>query len=504
MTEAPGGEFDLLIVGGGINGAGIARDAAGRGVKTVLIDQGDFGGATSSASTKLIHGGLRYLEHYEFRLVAESLAEREVLLRIAPHLVSPLRFVMPHVPSLRPAWMIRAGLWLYDRMGGRCSLPASAAVGLDPDGLGAGLKPELSRGFSYFDAWVDDARLVILNLKSAEQHGARLLPRTRLIAATRHQGKWRATLEDVNRGARHELSARVLVNAAGPWVKDVTERSESPVAAAVRLVKGSHIVVPRIHRGDHAYILQNTDRRVIFMIPWQQTHTLIGTTDVIIESLAQADAISDGETGYLLAAVNRYLAHSLGEGDVAWTYTGVRPLYDNGRGDPAAITRDYTLVVDDRDRAVQLAVFGGKLTTYRKLAETVLARLAPWLAFRRAPWTSGEALPGGGFDPGARGAELQRIGAAYPQMPVDVLRELFDRHGLGLPTLLGAARNIDDLGRDFGGGLYQREAEYFIANEWALAADDILWRRSKAGLRMSPAQREEFADWFAGRPMPSK
>lgn len=498
MIPAQGTEFDLLIVGGGINGAGIARDAAGRGVRTVLVDQGDFGGATSSASTKLIHGGLRYLEHYEFRLVAESLAEREVMLRLAPHLVSPLRFVMPHVPSLRPAWIIRLGLWLYDRMGGGRSLPASEGVRLRADGYGVALKPDLSRGFSYFDAWTDDARLVILNLKSAREHGATLLPRTRLVAAARHGGRWRAVLEDAASGKRFELLARVLVNAAGPWVKGVTDRSESPVAAKVRLVKGSHIVVPRVHRGDHACILQNTDQRVIFLIPFEEAFTLIGTTDAVIESIDQAQAITVEETRYLLAAVNRYLVQPLSESDVVWSYTGVRPLYDDGKGDPAAITRDYTLVVDDRAGAVQLAVFGGKLTTYRKLAETVLARLAPWLGYRRGPWTGSEALPGGGFEPAARELALQDLCAAYAQLPPGLLRQLFRRHGLGVAAILGDARSLDDLGRDFGGGLYQREAEYLIAEEWALAADDILWRRTKAGLHMSPRQREEFAAWFAG------
>lgn len=492
-------DFDLLIVGGGINGAGIARDAAGRGVRTALVDQGDFGGATSSASTKLIHGGLRYLEYYEFRLVAESLAEREIMLRLAPHLVSPLRFVMPHVPALRPAWMIRVGLWLYDRMGGRSILPGSAGVRLRGHPQGAGLKPELTRGFSYFDARVDDARLVILNLKSASEHGATLLPRTRLIAATRENGRWRATLETVTDGQRFELYARVLINAAGPWVKNVIDRTEGQVAASVRLVKGSHIVVPRVHAGDHAYILQNTDKRVIFIIPFQENYSLIGTTDAVIETMDQACSIADEETRYLLAAVNRYLLHPLTESDVIWNYAGVRPLYDDGKGDPAAITRDYTLVVDDRAGAVQLAIFGGKLTTYRKLAETVLDKLSPWLHYRRAAWTASESLPGGGFDPAGRDAELQRLCAAYPQLPPALLRDLFHRHGLAAKDVLGDARTPDDLGRDFGGGLCQREAEYFIAHEWAMAADDILWRRTKTGLRMTAAQRDQFSSWFEAR-----
>ena len=491
-------EFELLVVGGGINGAGIARDAAGRGVKTALIDQGDFAGATSSASTKLIHGGLRYLEYFEFRLVAESLAERGILLRLAPHLVEPLRFVMPHVSALRPAWMIRIGLWLYDRIGGKHILPDSEGVRLRGNPLGAGLKPELTRGFSYFDAWVDDARLVILNLKSAREHGATLLPRTRLIAARRENGGWRATLEEVNSGSHFEVRTRVLVNAAGPWVKNVVDCTEGHVTAQVRLVKGSHIVVPRVHDGDHAYILQNTDKRVIFIIPFQKDYSLIGTTDIDVDNVDQARSIDGEETRYLLAAANRFLVKPQAEFDVVWTYSGVRPLYDDGQGDPAAITRDYTLVLDDREGAVQLAVFGGKLTTYRKLAEAVLDKLGPWLTYRREAWTASETLPGGGFDPARRDAQLDQLFVQYPQLPTELLRQLFERHGLLVPSVLGNAQSIDDLGEDFGGGLYQLEAGYFIASEWALAADDILWRRTKSGLRMTPLQREQFATWFSG------
>jgi glycerol-3-phosphate dehydrogenase len=447
-----GAEYDLLIVGGGINGAGIARDAAGRGLRTLLVEQGDFGGATSSASTKLIHGGLRYLERYEFRLVAESLAEREVMLRIAPQLVKPLRFVMPHVPTLRPTWMIRAGLWLYDRMGGRSSLPGSCGARLDPDGLGAGLKPEFCRGFAYWDTRVDDARLVIANLRSAEGHGAVVLPRTRLVAARRAAGRWLATLASTE--GERQVTARVLVNAAGPWVGDVIERTGTRMPAArVRLVKGSHIVVPRLHGGDHAYLLQNTDRRIVFIIPYLDRWSLIGTTDVAAASTDAPWAITRAETRYLLDAANRYLAHPVTEADIVWSFAGIRPLYDDGKGDPAAITRDYTLVVDDRDGAPELAIVGGKLTTYRKLAETVMARLRPWLNTNRGPWTANEVLP---------------------------------------VTIAPSG----DPGRNFGGGLHQREVEYFVQHEWARTADDILWRRTKAGLAMTPAERASFAAWF--------
>jgi glycerol-3-phosphate dehydrogenase len=447
-------DYDLLIVGGGINGAGIARDAAGRGVRTLLVDQGDFGGATSSASTKLVHGGLRYLEHYEFRLVAESLAEREVMLRIAPQLVKPLQFVMPHVPTLRPAWMIRIGLWLYDRMGGHSSLPGSRGVTLHADGFGAGLKPGFTRGFAYWDTRVDDARLVIANLRSAAEHGATVLPRTRLLSATREAGVWSAALASPE--GERRITARVLVNAAGPWVADVIGRTASAIPKArVQLVKGSHIVVPRVHDGEHAYILQNTDRRIVFIIPWLDRWSLIGTTDVAVDDPDGPWTITPEETRYLLDAANRYLARPIAEADIVWSFAGIRPLYDDGKGDPAAITRDYTLVVDDRDGVPQLAIVGGKLTTYRKLAETVMDRLRPWLATDRGPWTADEALPAGISVQG-------------------------------------------DPGRDFGGGLHQREVEYFVKHEWARSADDILWRRTKAGLAMTPAERASFAVWFQG------
>ena len=489
--------FDLLVVGGGINGAGIARDAAGRGLRVALLEQDDFAGATSSASTKLIHGGLRYLEHYEFRLVAEALAEREVLLRLAPHIARPLRFVMPHVAGLRPAWMIRAGLWLYDHLGGRISLPRSQAVRLTPDGYGAGLDPRIERGYAYSDAWVDDARLVILNLRSAQQHGATVMARTRFVAARRVDGGWQATVEDTASGTRRSLRARVLVNAAGPWVRPVLDATgDGGVRAGVQLVKGSHIVVPRAYGGEHAYILQNDDQRIVFMIPYERDFTLIGTTDVAVASVAEARAISPAETRYLLDAVNRYLARPLGEHAPVWSYSGVRPLYDDGQSDPSAVTRDYTLVVDERDGVAQLAVFGGKITTYRRLAEAVLDKLQPWLRCARGRWTHREPLPGAVPDPVAAHAALL---AERPALPPALLGALSRRHGALAADVLGDARTPADLGRDFGGGLCEREVDWFIGHEWAFAPDDVLWRRTKAGLHMNVAQRAGFARWFEAR-----
>lgn len=486
--------FDLLVVGGGINGAGIARDAAGRGVSVALVERGDFGGATSSASTKLIHGGLRYLEHYEFRLVAEALAEREVLLRIASHIAWPLRFVMPHAEGLRPSWMIRAGLFLYDRLGGPISLPRSGTVRLARDGMGAGLAPRFRTGYAYSDAWVDDARLVILNLRSAQAHGAVLFPRTRFVSARPRAGRWQAIVEHAS-GARETIEARALVNAAGPWVESVAEAAGGRSSrASVQLVKGSHIVVPRVHDQPHAYLLQNDDRRVVFVIPYEGDFTLIGTTDVRVDSIDDARTTGADEIRYLLRAANRYLARPLGERDVVWSYAGVRPLYDDGASDPSEITRDYTLELRRFDGAPQLDVYGGKITTYRRLAEAVLDRLAPGLTYRRGRWTHTEPLPGAVADPAAARADLR---AGHPQLPTALLDALFRRHGALAAQLLHGAETLDALGEDFGGGLYERELRWFVEREWARCADDVLWRRSKAGLHMSERQRRRVAERFA-------
>jgi glycerol-3-phosphate dehydrogenase len=494
--------FDLFIIGGGINGAGVARDAAGRGLSVALCEQGDFAGATSSASTKLIHGGLRYLEYYEFRLVAEALAEREHLLAIAPHISWPLRFVMPHVKELRPRWMIRLGLWLYDHIGGRISLPHSHGVSLTDTPFGAGLRPDLTRGFVYSDAWVDDARLVILNLLSAQRHGAQIFARTRMAGARREGGVWVCTLEDRETGVRREISARAIVNAAGPWVVDVESQlnqqgAGKPQRAGVKLVRGSHIVVPKLFAGEHAYILQNDDRRIVFMIPYEQKFTLIGTTDVPQADMKGGAQISTDEEDYLLRAVNRYLAKPVGRDAIVWRYAGVRPLFDDESDNPSAVTRDYTLMVDDAAGIPSLSVYGGKITTYRRLAESVLEKLAPWLDTKRGPWTREEALPGGEFPSAERNAQLARLFACYPDLPSAWLTRIFQRHGLTAYELLGNAKVMDDLGRDFGGGLTEREVEHFVRHEWARAPEDILWRRTKCGLHMGAEERAAFAEYFS-------
>ena len=500
MDESP---YDLLVVGGGINGAGIARDAAGRGLSVLLVERDDLAAHTSSWSTKLIHGGLRYLEHYEFRLVAESLAEREVLLRAAPHIIDPLAFVLPHEPHLRPAWMIRAGLFLYDRLGGRMTLPRSFGARLAGERWGAGLKPRFTRGFVYSDARVDDARLVVGNAQDAQARGAQIRVRTRLVHAQRDGGVWRATLE--SSGVTQIVTARALVNAGGPWVKDVLASvSAEPVRDNVRHVKGSHIVVPRVHTESHAYILQNADNRIVFVIPYQDRYSLIGTTDVAVEAYDDP-AITPDEIDYLLALANGYLARPLARSDIVWTYSGVRPLYDDGTADPSAITRDYVIKVDalpapvDGGRAPVLSIFGGKITTYRKLAEHALADLAPFFPAMRAPWTRTALLPGGDLPGGDRAKFASELAARYPQLPPALLRALAHRHGTRAFEVLGTARTRADLGEDFGNGLTAREVDHFVAHEWARDATDVLWRRTKCGLGMAPEARDRVAAYLSAR-----
>jgi glycerol-3-phosphate dehydrogenase len=483
---------DLLVIGGGVNGAGIARDAAGRGLSVLLVEKDDLGSATSSSSSKLIHGGLRYLELYEFRLVAEALAEREVLLKVAAHLVWPARFVMPHVPELRPRWMIRAGLFLYDHLARRASLPGSKAVRLDAAPYGAGLQPSLKHGFVYSDCRVDDARLVIANAMDARERGVRVLTRTECVSAMRDGGVWSARLSN-----GEQLRAKAVVNAAGPWVKSVlNERLAQPSADAVRLVKGSHIVLPKLYEGEHAFILQNDDRRVVFMIPYGDIHTLVGTTDIPVPDENTQPQASAEEVAYLCRAVNRYLARAARPEDVVWSYSGVRPLYDDGSDDPSAVTRDYTLRVDDeKGRAPVLSVFGGKITTYRMLAEHALDKLAPYFPGIKPAWTQHTPLSGSDFGGVARVEARDAFFGSHPQLAEAILRPIFRRHGTHSQAVVGDG----NLGEDFGAGLTERELRYFVEHEWAQTADDVLWRRTKAGLLMTPAQRARVAQVLGGR-----
>ncbi|OGA02080.1 MAG: glycerol-3-phosphate dehydrogenase [Betaproteobacteria bacterium RIFCSPLOWO2_02_FULL_62_17] len=500
-------QYDLAIIGGGINGCGIARDAAGRGLSVLVAEAGDLAGATSSASTKLIHGGLRYLEYYEFRLVAEALAEREALLRIAPHIIWPLEFVLPHESHLRPAWMIRMGLFFYDHLGRRAfglggsasTLPASRGVRLAPDGYGKGLNPGFTRGFAYYDCWVDDARLVVLNARSAAARGARIATRTRVTAARRDGEHWHVTLATANGTQREEVSARALVNAAGPWVKSVLDR-EIGIASPgkVRLVRGSHMVVPRIHDRRHAFILQNPDRRIVFMIPYEREFTLIGTTDVAMDEDPSQTRASQAEIDYLCNAASHYTERRLTPRDVVWSYSGVRPLYDDGSDDPSAVTRDYHLLLDE-DGPPLVSIFGGKITTYRRLAEHVMKKLETWFPDTHA-WTATESLPGGDFgDATAKAgfdALFDDLCGRYPRLPGLLLARLARRHGTLARALLGDAQGETDLGEYFGGGLYEAEVRWFINHEWAREAEDVLWRRTKCGLHMSAVERESFAAWM--------
>ncbi|MGE0155046.1 MAG: glycerol-3-phosphate dehydrogenase [Reyranellaceae bacterium] len=500
MAGAREQPFDLFVVGGGINGAGIANDASGRGLAVGLCEMGDFAGATSSASTKLIHGGLRYLEYYEFRLVRESLAEREVLLRKAPHIIWPLRFVLPHEPHLRPAWMIRIGLFLYDHIGGRMSLPKSRSVRLAGTEWGVGLSPRYAKGFVYSDCWVDDARLVILNLMQARAQGAAILPRTQCLNAVREGDLWRIALRDLQSGQDGEVFARGLVNAAGPWVRHLFDALPGVKPGnSVRLVKGSHIVVPRQHAGEHAFILQNRDNRIVFVIPYQNDYTLIGTTDVPYEGEPRAVKITDEEIDYLCAIASEYLARAVTPADVVWTYSGVRPLYDDGSDNPSAVTRDYVFELDaESGQAPLLSIYGGKITTYRELAERALHKLKPFYPAMGPDWTARGPLPGGGLE-----LEFEHyvgaLVARHPALPSDWLHALARRHGSHVDRILQGVHTPADLGRHFGGGLYQREVEWLMREEWAVAAEDVLWRRTKEGLRLDAAQRQDLAAWMEAR-----
>jgi glycerol-3-phosphate dehydrogenase len=422
---------DLLVVGGGINGAGIARDAAGRGLSVVLCEKDDLASATSSASSKLIHGGLRYLEYYEFRLVREALIEREVLLRAAPHIIWPLRFVLPHDRGQRPAWMIRLGLFLYDHLGGRDRLPGTETLALAKAPAGAPLKSSLTKAFCYSDCWVEDARLVVLNALDAKERGVEVLTRTRCTGARRVDGLWQAELEPADGGAPRRLPARAMVNAAGPWVAE-TLRQVAGInrQSTLRLVKGSHIVVPRLYDGPHAYILQHTDRRVVFVIPYEGRFSLIGTTDLPYEGDPAAVSITDDEVGYLCAAVNRYFDRPVEASRIAWSYSGVRPLYDDARENVSAVTRDYVFDIDGGDGAAPLlSVYGGKITTYRKLAEHALAKLQPLLGFTGATWTGRAALPGGDMANADFEAFLGELRRARPWLPAPLARRYARAYG---------------------------------------------------------------------------
>jgi glycerol-3-phosphate dehydrogenase len=484
---------DLLIVGGGVNGTGIARDAAGRGLSVVLCEQDDLASWTSSASSKLIHGGLRYLEHYEFRLVREALAEREVLLASAPHIVHPLRFVLPHHAGLRPGWMLRAGLFLYDHLGGRQDLPGSRRVDLRADASGAPLKSAYRRGFEYSDAAVDDARLVALLALDAAERGAAIHVRTRLVEARPDAGLWRAELETRD-GGRRTIRARALVNAAGPWVETVLALVGGEAdGRAVRLVKGSHIVVPRMYAGAQAYTLQGADGRVVFAIPYQDHFTLVGTTDVPYADDPGRVEASPEEIDYLCRTLAEYFERPPTPADVVWAYAGVRPLFDDGHDNASAVTRDYVLDLQAGEGAPPLlTIYGGKITTFRRLAEHALENLQATLGFDGGPWTAAARLPGGDLPDGDPDAFRHAAAARYPWIPGPTLRRMCDAYGARLDILLAGATSWADLGRDHGAGLTDREVRYLVEHEWAREPQDVLWRRTKLGLHMTADERTAF------------
>lgn len=497
--------FDLAVIGGGINGAGIARDAAGRGLRVLLVEKGDLASATSSASTKLIHGGLRYLEHYAFRLVRESLMERERLWTMAPHIIWPLRFVLPQMPGMRPGWMLRAGLFLYDHLGGRKKLPATKSLDLTRDPAGQPLREGIRSGFEYSDLWVEDARLVVLNARDAEARGASILTREAVIAARRATGSggsfWQIATRHSLTGEERQFAARLLVNAGGPWAGDVTTGVMGlNTPARIRMVQGSHIIVPRLATHDRAYIFQNADGRIIFAIPYETDFTLIGTTDRDYQGDPSQVTISDGEIDYLCRAASEYFKAPITRDQVVWTYSGVRPLYDDGASKAQEATRDYVLHLDAPEGlAPSLAVYGGKLTTYRRLAEHALEKLEPHLpesARGKGGWSGTQPLPGGNFPVEGFEALVSQISARYPFLATRQARRLARGYGMDVFEMLGEARSAADLGRAFGAGLTSREIAWLTSREWALSADDILWRRSKLGLHMSQAERAEVEGLF--------
>jgi glycerol-3-phosphate dehydrogenase len=488
--------YDLLVVGGGINGVGIARDAAGRGLSVLLVERTDLASATSSASSKLVHGGLRYLEQYEFRLVRESLAEREVLLTAAPHIIWPLRFVLPIHAGLRPPWVLRAGLFLYDHIGGRKVLPPTRTVRRGRDDALLPLADRYVQGFEYSDCWADDARLVVINALDAAARGACIEPGWNVTAARREGELWHVDMVS-NTGRQRTVRASGLVNAAGPWVQDVLRLTGSTRRSSLRLVKGSHVVVPRLYDGPQAFTLQTSDRRIVFIIPYQDDFTLIGTTDIPFTGDPSTVAASDEEVHYLCDLASEYMKAPITGAQAVWSYSGVRPLYDDGDVSASTVTRDYVFDLDTAaGRAPLLSVYGGKLTTYRKLAEHAMSELRGPLRFDAREWTRGSTLPGGDIPNGDFEAFVREQAARYAWAPPKLIRRLCRAYGTHAEQLLGNAQGLGDLGEEFGPGLYEAELQFMRDKEWARSGADALWRRSKLGLRLDRAQQEHVAAWF--------
>ncbi|MEM6939691.1 MAG: glycerol-3-phosphate dehydrogenase [Pseudomonadota bacterium] len=515
-------EYDLLVIGGGVNGCGIARDAAGRGLSVCLAEMNDIGSATSASSTKLFHGGLRYLEYFEFRLVREALIERETLLKAMPHIAWPMRFVLPYHSSMRfdsstptsrllntvmpwmkgrrPAWLIRLGLFLYDNLGGREILPGTRRLNLRTATEGAPLDPKFAHAYEYSDCWVEDSRLVVLNARDAQARGAQILTREKVVSADVEDGLWRVTLQHTQSGSQQTLRAKMVVNAAGPWVGDVLSGTlKSNSQDGVRLVRGSHIVTKRLYAHDKCYFFQGTDGRIIFAIPYETDFTLIGTTDTDHPDARITPECTPEERDYLIRFVNQYLAKNITQDDIVWTYSGVRPLYDDGASSASAATRDYVLKLDQSRGAATLNIFGGKITTYRRLAEGALEEIAKVLPNAGARWTAGAPLPGGDFPVDGVSDLIASLRLSYPFLDAAWALRLIRAYGTEAWALMGDAKTPADLGIDFGATLSEREVDWQMTHEHALYAEDVVWRRTKLGLRMTPAEITVLEDWMKGR-----
>jgi len=496
--------YDIAIIGGGINGCGIARDAAGRGYSVFLGERGDLANGTSSGSTKLIHGGLRYLEYYEFRLVRESLKEREILWAMAPHIIWPLRFVLPHSKGLRPAWMLRLGLFLYDHIGGRKLLPGTKVLDLERNSAGKPLRPGFHKAFEYSDCWVDDARLVVLNARDAADRGAIIRTRTSFTRIVREHDHWSATVRDERTGEEREIRARLIVNASGPWVDEVVGHIAGVnTKRNVRLVQGSHIVVRKLFEHDRCYFFQNADGRIVFAIPYEQDFTLIGTTDRDYDGSPEDVEISDEEIEYLLAAAGEYFKARVTRDDIVWTYSAVRPLFDDGASKAQEATRDYVLKLEGRANQPKLLnIFGGKITTYRRLSEAVLSKIDAEFGRDTPSWTGQAALPGGDFAIDGYEQQVAELVGTFPFLDPATTRRLVRCYGTRAQEILDDATTWEDLGENFGAGLTEREVAYLQASEWAEEVDDIIWRRSKLGLRLAPDEKAKLAEWLHRHPTP--
>ncbi len=491
--------YDLLIIGGGINGTAIARDAAGKGLKVLLCERDDLASHTSSKSTKLIHGGLRYLEYYEFNLVRHALKEREVMLRCAPHIIWPMRFVLPYDKGLRPAWMLRTGLFLYDHIGGREMLPGSKSLSLDEAPHKGVLESRFKTGFEYSDCWVDDARLVLLYALDAAHRGADIRTRCEVLSVkTKGMGY---TAQIKSGGKTQTVTAKGIVNAAGPWVDEILGKIKTTkIEQSLRLVQGSHIITKKLFEGDHAYLFQNADNRVIFAIPYEHDYTLIGTTDRPYELSDGPVKISQEEISYLCAAASEYFENDISPDDVVWDYAGVRPLYDDKSEDASAVTRDYVLSIDEFAKGAPfMSIYGGKITTSRKLGEHAMQRLEAYFDYKAGDWTETALLPGGDLIDADFDLFTHDMRKRYPNMESALLRRLCHGYGTRITLILGDGSQAPKLGQHFGAGLYEIEANYLINHEWAKSADDILWRRTKLGLHMNVSERKAFADWFNQR-----